>query len=336
MTHEPARKTRRALLAAVASAMATGCAGGLSALAADPLPSWQPGPTRDRIVGFVREVTDPASPRYVPVADRLAVFDNDGTLWCEQPLYVQALFIADRIRELAPANPEWQGRDPFRAVLAGDRAALAAGGERALMELAMATHAGMTVEAFSDIASRWLAQARHPRFGLRHTQLTYAPMLELLRWLRSQGFRTAIATGGGVEFVRTLSLPVYGIAPEQVVGSSIRTRYAVIDGQPALVRHPEIDFVDDRAGKPVGIFRQFGQRPIAAFGNSDGDYEMLEWTTAGSGARLGVLIHHDDEQREYAYDRKSAVGRLDRGLDDAPARGWVVSSMRRDWRRIFA
>lgn len=328
--------SRRALLGAMVSALGSGCAGTLPGLRGDPLPSWNEGPARDRLLRFVREVTDPSSSRYVPAAERLAVFDNDGTLWCEQPLYVQAAFIADRLGELAASQPEWSRREPFRAALAGDRAALLAGGERALIELVMATHAGMSVEAFADSASRWLAQARHPRFGVRYTELVYSPMIELMRWLRSQGFRTAIVTGGGVEFVRTFAQPVYGVGPEHVVGSSLRTRYARVEGTPALIRLPEIDFIDDKAGKPVGIHRRFGQRPIAAFGNSDGDYEMLEWTTAGPGARLGMLIRHDDAQREYAYDRNSSVGRLDRALDDAPARDWTVVRMSRDWRRVFA
>ena len=328
--------SRRALLAFVSTLLASGCAGGMPASRSDPLPSWSEGPARDRIMAFVREVTDPSSAGYVPMGERLAVFDNDGTLWCEQPIYVQAAFIADRIREQASSHPEWSTREPFRAVLAGDRAALAAGGERTLMELVMATHAGMTVEGFSGIAARWIAEARHPRFGRRYTELVYSPMIELMRWLRGLGFRTAIVTGGGVEFVRTFSLPVYGVAREHVVGSSIRTRYQADAPGPRLMREAEIDFIDDKAGKPVGIHRQFGMKPIAAFGNSDGDYELLEWTTSGTGARLGMIVHHDDAEREYAYDRRSAVGRLDRALDDAASRGWLVASMRRDWRRVFA
>ena len=299
------------------------------------LPSWNDGASKARIVSFVQDVTDPTSRRYVPPAERIAVFDNDGTLWTEQPMYFQLAFILDRVKALAPQHPEWQTTEPFRSVLAGDMAGVAAAGEHGLMQLMAATHAGMTSEQFRSIVAEWLATARHPSFKRPYTELTYAPMKELLAYLRANGFKTFIVSGGGVEFLRVFSERVYGVPPEQVVGSSIRTKYEVRDGKPAIVRLPEIEFIDDAAGKPVGINRYIGRRPILAFGNSDGDFEMLEYTTSASGPRLGLIVRHDDAEREYAYDRKSSVGRLDRGLDEAGARGWVIVSMKSDWRRIY-
>lgn len=303
--------------------------------AAEPLPSWRDGAAKRRIVDFVRAVTTPGSPGYVLPAERIAVFDNDGTLWSEQPLYVQFQFAIDRVRVLAPQHPEWRDRPPLRAALAGDLPALAASGEGGVVELVTATHGGMTSEQFATVVGDWLASARHPTRGRPYTELVYQPMLELLDYLRANGFQTWIVTGGGVEFVRAFAEPRYGVPPHQVIGSTVRTAYEVRDGVPSLVRLAEIDFVDDRAGKPVGIQAAIGRRPIAAFGNSDGDFEMLEWTTAGAGARLGMLVHHDDAEREVAYDRAAAVGRLARGLDEAPARGWTVISMRDDWHRVF-
>jgi len=305
------------------------------ARSADALPSWNDGASKARIVSFVQDVTDPTSRRYVPPAERIAVFDNDGTLWTEQPMYFQLAFILDRVKALAPQHPEWQTTEPFRSVLAGDMAGVAAAGEHGLMQLMAATHAGMTSEQFRSIVAEWLATARHPSFKRPYTELTYAPMKELLAYLRANGFKTFIVSGGGVEFLRVFSERVYGVPPEQVVGSSIRTKYEVRDGKPAIVRLPEIEFIDDAAGKPVGINRYIGRRPILAFGNSDGDFEMLEYTTSASGPRLGLIVRHDDAEREYAYDRKSSVGRLDRGLDEAGARGWVIVSMKSDWRRIY-
>jgi phosphoglycolate phosphatase-like HAD superfamily hydrolase len=299
------------------------------------LPSWNDGASKARIVSFVQDVTDPTSKRYVPPAERIAVFDNDGTLWSEQPMYFQLAFVLDRVKALAPQHPEWQTTEPFRSVLAGDMAGVAAAGEHGLMQLMAATHAGMTSEEFRSIVAEWLATARHPSFKRPYTELTYAPMKELLAYLRANGFKTFIVSGGGVEFLRVFSERVYGVPPEQVVGSSIRTKYEVRDGKPAIVRLPEIEFIDDAAGKPVGINRYIGRRPILAFGNSDGDFEMLEYTTSASGPRLGLIVRHDDAEREYAYDRKSSVGRLDRGLDEAGARGWVIVSMKSDWRRIY-
>jgi len=325
---------------AALSAVQTGCVlrpatGPALETVSDPLPSWSNGPARAAIVAFVNRVADPQSPDFVPEVERIAVFDNDGCLWAEQPAYFQLLFAIDRVRALASEHPEWASLQPFQAVLEGDVKALAATGEHGLLELVMATHAGMTADEFEAVVKDWLATARHPTTGKPYTEMVYQPMLELLDYLRDNGFKTFIVSGGGIEFMRPWTEQVYGIPPEQVVGSSIKTAYEVRDGVPVLVRLPEIDFIDDKAGKPVGINSSIGRRPIVAFGNSDGDFEMLEWTTAGDGARLGVLIHHTDAEREWAYDRESHIGRLDRGLDEAAPRGWVVVDMKSDWRRIF-
>jgi phosphoserine phosphatase len=272
----------------------------------------------------------------VPVAERIAVFDNDGTLWAEQPMYFQLLFALDRVKALAPQHPDWKGKQPFQAVLDGDMKALAASGERGLVELMAATHAGMTTDEFIKIVTDWLASARDPRFKRPYTELIYQPMLELLSYLRANGFKTFIVSGGGIEFMRPWSERVYGIPPEQVVGSSIKTRFEMRDGRPVLFRLPEINFIDDKAGKPVGINEHIGRRPIAAFGNSDGDLEMLQWTTMSAGVRLGLIVHHTDAEREYAYDRHSHVGKLDKALDAAAANKWTVVDMKRDWKRVFA
>jgi hypothetical protein len=327
--------SRRAFLGASAAACAllAGCA--THAPPADPLPSWNDGAARQSIVAFVAKVTREGSAGYVPPAERIAVFDNDGTLWSEQPAYVQLAFALDRVKALAPQHPEWQAQEPFASLLRGDVASALAGGEKAIAEIIMATHAGTTNEEFATIVKDWLATARHPVTGRPYTGMVYQPMLELLDYLRANGFKTFIVSGGGIEFMRPWTERVYGIPPEQVVGSSIRTKYELRDGQPVLVRLPELDFVDDKAGKPVGINQHIGRRPILAFGNSDGDFEMLEWTTSGEGPRLGVIVHHDDAGREYAYDRKSHIGRLDRGLDEAGQRGWVLVSMKDDWRAIY-
>jgi phosphoglycolate phosphatase-like HAD superfamily hydrolase len=321
------------------AALAAGCLAIalLPALArsADWLPSWNEGASKARIVEFVQSVTDPSSKQYVPPAERIAVFDNDGALWSEQPMYFQLAFILDRVKTLAPQHPEWRTQEPFKSVLAGDMAGVAAAGEHGLLEMMAATHAGMTVDEFRSIVADWLATARHPRFNRPYTELTYAPTKELLAYLRANGFKTFIVSGGGVEFMRVFSEQVYGVPPEQVIGSSIRTKYDVRDGKPVIVRLPEIEFIDDKAGKPVGINRYIGRRPILALGNSDGDFEMLEYTTSAPGPRLGLIVHHDDGEREYAYDRKSSIGRLERGLDEAAQRGWVVVSMKDDWRRVF-
>ncbi len=308
------------------------CAG---SIAAEPLPSWHAGPAKSAIMDFVAAVTDPDGPDFVPEAERIAVFDNDGTLWVEQPIYTQLAFALDRVRVLAAEHPEWRERQPFKAALDGDREAIGKAGMEGLMQLLMATHAGMTSTEFAAVVEDWLDTARHPRFERPYTELVYQPMLELLEYLRDNGFSTYIVSGGGIAFMRPWTEPVYGIPPEQVVGSEIALEYQMQGGKPVLVRRPEIAFVDDKAGKPVGIQRHIGRRPLLAFGNSDGDYQMLEWTTAGDGRRLGLLLHHDDGAREYAYDRDGHVGRLDKGLDDAVARGWTLVSMKQDWQRVF-
>ena len=302
--------------------------------AADPLPSWSDGATKRSVVSFVERVTKGGSADFVPPTERIAVFDNDGCLWAEQPMYFQAFFIFDRVKALAPQHPEWKEQEPYASVLRGDLKSALAGGEHALVELATATHAGTTTEEFDAIVRDWIATAKHPKTGKPFTGMVYQPMLELLTYLRANGFKTFIVSGGGIEFVRAFSERVYGIPPEQVVGSTIRTRFETRDGRPVLVRLPEVDFVDDKAGKPVGIQRHIGRRPLMAFGNSDGDLEMLEWTTAGGGPRFGLIVRHTDAEREWAYDRQSHVGRLDRALDAAPERGWIVVDMKRDWSRI--
>ena len=304
---------------------------------ADPLPSWNDGATKKSITDFVARVTTQGGPDFVPVEERIATFDNDGTLWIEQPMYVQLAFALHRVGVLAPQNPTWSSTQPFKAVLDRDMKALAASGEKGLVEIIAATHAGMTTDEFAKIVSDWLASARDQRFTRPYTELVYQPMLELLAYLRANGFKTFIVSGGGIEFMRPWTERIYGVPPEQVVGSSIKTRFEMRDGQPRLFRLPEINFIDDKAGKPVGINEHIGRRPIAAFGNSDGDLEMLQWTTmSGSGARLGLIVHHTDAEREYAYDRHSHFGKLDLALDAAAVNRWTVVNMKNDWKRIFA
>jgi hypothetical protein len=305
------------------------------ARAADALASWADGPVKARIVAFVKAVTEQGGTEFVAPADRIAVFDNDGTLWSEQPAYVQAMFVADRVRAMSAAHPEWKTREPYASLLRGDLKAVSAGGEKALMQLVMATHAGMTADAFAATVAEWIATARHPGTGRLYTEMVYQPMLELMDYLRANGFRTFIVSGGGVEFMRPWVERVYGIPPEQVIGSSIKTKFEMRAGEPVLLRLPEIDFVDDKAGKPVGIHRHIGRRPIAAFGNSDGDLQMLQWVTGGTGPRLAAIVHHTDARREWAYDRTSHVGRLDKALGEAGLRGWTVIDMKRDWARVF-
>ncbi|MBN9671249.1 HAD family hydrolase [Roseibium aggregatum] len=300
-----------------------------------PLASWNDGASKQAIVEFVEAVTADGGPDYVAPADRIATFDNDGTLWVEHPMYTQLAFALDRVKALASEHPEWKTTPPFQAVLENDMEALGRSGHKGLMEIIAATHAGMSTDAFEKITSDWIATARHPRFHRPYTDLVYQPMLELLDYLRANGFKTFIVSGGGIEFMRPWTEEVYGIPAEQVVGSSIVTEYTVVDGLPELMRLPEIAFVDDKAGKPVGILTHIGKRPIAAFGNSDGDYEMLQYTTAGPGKRLGMFVHHDDADREYAYDRDTHFGRLDKGLDDASKEGWHLISMKDDWNQIF-
>ena len=305
------------------------------ALADDPLPSWNEGPSKAAIVGFVAGVTAVGGPDFVPVAERVAAFDNDGTLWSEQPAYFQVAFASDRLRQEAGAHPEWRERPIFKAAIEGDMRTVLAGTVRDRLELVAASHAGMTNDEFSAMVMKWLATARHPRFDRPYTDLAYRPMLELLDYLRANGFKTYIVSGGGAEFMRPWAGKIYGIPPEQVVGSTIKVRYELRDGEPVLLRLPEVEFIDDKAGKPEGINRAIGRRPIAAFGNSDGDYEMLRWTTSGPGRRLGLIVHHTDGDREWAYDRRSMVGRLDKALDEAPRRGWVVTDMKKDWKIIY-
>jgi phosphoserine phosphatase len=303
---------------------------------ADGLISWNDSAAKKSLVEFISRVTEPGSPDFVPPLERIAVFDNDGTLWVEQPLYVQGFFVLDRIKALAPQHPEWRETEPFASVLKGDLPAALAGGESALAELVMATHAGMTTEEFEQIAADWIATARHPLTGRLHTEMGYQPMLELLTCLRANGFTVWIASAGGIEFMRPWTERVYGIPRENVIGSSIKTKYELRDGRPVLVRLPELNFFGDKAGKPVGIQQHIGRRPIAAFGNSDGDFEMLEWVTSVAGLRFGLFVHHDDAVREYAYERAAVTGHFDRGLAEAPGRGWIVVSMKRDWKRVFA
>jgi len=303
--------------------------------AADPLPSWTDDEAKQSVVAFVEAVTTEGGADFVPAPERIAVFDNDGTLWVEQPMYPQLAFALDRIEVLADQHPEWQEQQPFKAALEGDKQALGEAGMEGLMTLLMASHAGMSTEAFAETATAWLDEARHPRFERPYTGLVYQPMLELLEYLRANGFSTYIVSGGGIAFLRPWTEEVYGIPPEQVVGSQMELEYSVEGDAPAILRKPEIAFIDDKAGKPVGIQRHIGRRPILAFGNSDGDYQMLEWTTAGEGKRLGLLLHHDDAAREYAYDRDGHVGKLDRGLDDAAENGWVIVSMKDDFATVF-
>jgi len=301
----------------------------------DPLPSWNEGTAKQPIVDFVAKVINREGSDFVPEAERIAVFDNDGTLWSEQPAYFQLLFAIDRIKAMAPQHPEWATQQPFKAVLDGDMEALVAAGEHGLLELVMATHAGMTTVEFEAIVKDWLAAARHPTTGRPFTKMVYQPMLELLDYLRANGFKTFIVSGGGIEFMRPWVEEVYDIPPEQVVGSSIKTKFEVRDDGPILVRLPEIDFIDDKEGKPVGINSHIGRRPIAAFGNSDGDLQMLQWTAAGVGPSFCLYVHHTDAEREWAYDRSSHIGRLDKGLDEAEARGWTVVDMKEDWKVVY-
>jgi phosphoglycolate phosphatase-like HAD superfamily hydrolase len=301
----------------------------------DPLPSWNDTAPKAAIVEFVEKVSKDGSADFVPEPERIAVFDNDGTLWTEHPMYVQLAFALDRVKAEAPNHPEWKTTQPFQAVLEGDMKMLAAAGEKGLLELIMATHAGMTAEEFSKIASDWMVTARDPRFKRPYTELVYQPMLELLAYLRVNGFKTFIVSGGGIELMRPWTEKVYGIPPEQVVGSSIKTQFEMKDGAPTLFRLPQVNFIDDKAGKPVGINEHIGRKPIAAFGNSDGDLEMLQWTTMAPGARFGLIVHHTDAEREYAYDRDTEFGRLDKALEAATINNWTVVDMKTDWKAVF-
>ncbi len=301
----------------------------------DRLPSWNDGAAKAAIVGFVERVTKQGGPDFVPPAERIATFDNDGTLWAEQPAYFQFLFAIDRVKALAPQHPDWKSRQPFQGILENDLKSALAGGEHAVAEIVAVTHSGMTTDEFGSVVADWLETAKHPKTGRLYTEMVYQPMLELLTYLRQNGFKTFVVSGGGVEFMRRFTERVYGIPPEQVIGSRVKTNYEVRDGVPMLLRLPDVDFVDDKAGKAVGIQSLIGRRPIAAFGNSDGDFEMLEWTTSGKAPRLGLIVHHTDAEREWAYDRTSHIGQLARGLDEAPRRGWIVADMKTDWKVIY-
>ena len=308
---------------------------GTIAIAADPLASWNDTGPKKAIIAFVEQVTKEDSPNFVPVLERIAVFDNDGTLWAEQPMYFQGLFAFDRVKALAPQHPAWKTKEPFASLLRGDLKAAFAGGERPMMEVVMATHAGMSTDEFEQIVKGWIAVARHPTTKKLYTEMVYQPMLELLAYLRANGFKTFIVSGGGVEFMRPWTEKVYGIPPEQVVGSSIKTKFELRERKPVLLRLAQLNFIDDKVGKPIGINEHIGRRPIAAFGNSDGDLQMLQWTTAGTGARLALIVHHTDAEREWAYDRKSSVGRLDKALDEAKVKGWTIVDMKNDWKTVF-
>ena len=301
----------------------------------DPLPSWHDTANKQNIINFVEAVTDPSSPDFVAVEQRIATFDNDGTLWSENPMYFQMIFAMDRVKQLAVKHPEWQTTQPFQAVLENDMTALAQTGEAGIVELIMATHTGMSVTEFHQDVNDWLATAKHPRFDRPYNELVFQPMLELLTYLRDNDFKTFIVSGGGIEFMRPWVEVVYGIPPEQVIGSSIKTTFEIHDGKPVLARLPEINFINDKAGKPVGINQHIGRRPIAAFGNSDGDLQMLQWTAAGAGKHFIMIVHHTDSEREYAYDRNSHIGKLDKALDEAATNNWTVVDMKKDWKTIY-
>ncbi|WP_368911842.1 HAD family hydrolase [Taklimakanibacter deserti] len=304
---------------------------------AEPLPSWNAGPVKQSIVDFVDRVTKEGGADFVPPDRRIATFDNDGTLWAEQPIYFQVAFAIDQVKALAPGHPEWKDKQPFKGIIEGDIKAVMASGEKGVLEIMAATHTGMTTEEFTKTVTDWIATARHPRFDKAYTDLVYKPMLELLGFLRSKGFKTFIVSGGGIEFMRPWTEKTYGIPPEQVVGSSGVVKFEMgPDGKPVLMKEAKVEFIDDGPGKPVGINRFIGRRPIFAFGNSDGDQQMLEWTAAEEGPRFMGLVHHTDAEREWAYDRQSHIGKLDKALDEAQSKGWTVVDMKRDWGRVFA
>lgn len=302
----------------------------------DPLPSWNDGQSKQAIRAFVRKISKPGTPDFVPPSQRIATFDNDGTLWGEQPFYFQFLFAVDRVKAMAPQRPEWKEKEPFASVLRGDLKTALAGGEHAILEMVMATHAGYTTEEFEAVVRDWFATARHPTTGKLYSEMVYKPMLELLAYLRANSFKTYIVSGGGVEFMRAFAEKVYSIPPEQVIGSSGKQVLQYRDGKPIIVKLPSVDFIDDKEGKPLAIQKAIGRRPIAAFGNSDGDLQMLQWTCDTAGPRFCLYVHHTDAAREWAYDRASSIGRLDKGLDQAKAKGWTVVDMKNDWKHVFA
>ncbi|WP_338821734.1 HAD family hydrolase [Bradyrhizobium septentrionale] len=329
------RLKRRACLAALVAVVVLCSVVGARAQS-DPLPSWNDGAAKKSITGFVARVTTQGGADFVPPAERIATFDNDGTLWTEQPIYFQLAFAFDRVKAMAPEHPDWKTRQPFKALLEKDTKALAATGEKGVMQILAVTHAGMTTNVFAQSVRDWLATARHPRFKRPYDSLVYQPMLELLAYLRANGFKTFIVSGGGIEFMRPWTERVYGIPPEQVVGSSGVVKFQIgADGKPVLMKEAKVEFIDDGPGKPVGINRFIGRRPIFAFGNSDGDLQMLQWTAAGQGARFAGIVHHTDAEREYAYDRQSKIGKLDKTLDAAAAGGWTVVDMKQDWKTMF-
>lgn len=303
--------------------------------AAEPLASWHDGKTKNSIINFVQAVTTEGSKGFVAASDRIAVFDNDGTLWAEQPYYVQLEFTLDRVKQLAASHPEWRDQQPFKGVLEGDIKSVLAGGEKALLELVMATHAGMDTETFSKQVSAWIETAKHPKTNLKYTGMVYQPMLELIEYLRENDFKVFIVSGGGADFMRPWTEEVYGIPAERVIGSRIKTKFELIDGKPVIERVPELDFIDDKTGKPVGIHQHIGRRPIAAFGNSDGDLQMLQWTCSGMEGRLCLIVHHTDAEREWAYDRESHIGHLDKALDEAIENNWTRVDMKKDWQVIY-
>ncbi len=327
--------TKRTLLPVFALGFVLTSASLAIAQTVDPLSSWNDGKAKQSIIEFVAKVTTKGAPDFVPPAERIAVFDNDGTLWPEQPMYFQLFFALDLVKALAPKHPEWKDKEPFASLLTGDVKAALAGGEHAILEIVMATHAGMTAAEFEKTVKDWIATAKHPTAKRPYTEMVYQPMLEVLAYLRANDFKTFIVSGGGIEFMRPWTGTTYGIPPEEVIGSSIKTKFEMHDGKPVLVRLPKLNFINDKGGKPVAINQHIGRRPIAAFGNSDGDLQMLQWTTAGQGQRFALYLHHTDGDREWAYDRNSSIGRLDKGLDEARVKGWTVVDMKQDWKFIY-
>lgn len=308
----------------------------VSAVTKDPLPSWNEGATKKSIVDFVTKTTTAGAIDFIPVADRIACFDNDGTLWSEQPMYFQMAFVMDRVKALAPQHPEWKDTQPFKAAIEGDVQTALSGGEKSMVDMLIATHAGTTTEEFNKIVKDWIATSRHPKTNQPYTEMVYKPMLELLAYLRSNGYKTYIVSGGGIDFMRPWTESVYGIPPEQVIGSSLKLKYEMRDDGPVVYRLPEVNFINDKAAKPVGIEQHIGRRPVFTAGNSDGDYEMLQWTSTATGyPRFGMLVHHTDEVREWAYDRTSHIGKLDKGLNDAPKYNWLIVDMKQDWKKLY-
>ncbi len=316
----------------ISSVMLLICA---NSFATDPLPSWNDGQAKESIFTFVEKVTKEGSTDFIPVPERIAVFDNDGTLWAEQPMYFQLFFAFDRVKALAPQHPEWKDQQPYKAILKGDQQTVLKGGVEGMLKLSMNINAGMTTEEFEIIVSGWITTAKHPKTGRLYTEMVYQPMMELLAYLRANGFKPFIVSGGSLEFMRPWTEKVYGIPPEQIIGSTIKTEFEMRGGKPVIVRLPELNFIDDKITKPLGIEQHIGRRPIAAFGNSDGDLPMLQWTAAGEGPRFCLYVHHNDADREWAYDRESLIGRLEKGLEEAKAKGWTVVDMKKDWNRVF-